>query len=213
MVRHPDTGFVRCPIARSLASIPCAALAGLRLFALAAIIAFSQTVPAQAQKQKASPVIPGGNSKAPINIDAGRLDFFDKESKLVYSGGVIARQGDATLKAPTLTIFLAKDAMKNSQSSEASSGDQVRKMEAAGPVTITSKDQVGTGNRGVYDKAANKVYLIGNPVLTQGRNIVRGGAQAQLIYDLATGQARISGGRVQSIIVPKGASQNSGKNR
>ncbi|MGE3247736.1 MAG: LptA/OstA family protein [Beijerinckiaceae bacterium] len=169
--------------------------------------------PAIAQKRNAASIIPGGNAKAPINIDAGRLDFFDKESKLVYSGGVLARQGEATLKAKTLTIFMVKDVVKNSQSSSGNSGDQVRRMEAAGPVTITSKDQVGTGNRGIYDKEANKVYLIGNPVLTQGSNIVRGGPGAQLIYDLNTGRARITGGRVQSIIVPKGENEGTKKRR
>jgi lipopolysaccharide export system protein LptA len=173
--------------------------------------------PALAQARKSAPIIPGGDSKAPINIDAGRLDFFDKESKLVYSGGVVARQGTATLKSKTLTIFLVKDAMKKSREAPAaapaggSSSDQVRRMEASGPVTITSKDQVGTGNRGVYDKAKNRVYLIGNPVLTQGVNIVRGGPKAQLIYDLNTSRAHITGGRVQSIIVPKGNESGSKK--
>lgn len=159
--------------------------------------------PSYAQKNRSSAIIPGGNAKAPISIDAGRLDFFDKESKLVYSGGVLARQGSATLKSSKLTIYLAKDAMKSAQGGSANSGDQVRRMEAAGPVTVTSKDQVGTGNRGVYDKQKNVLYLIGNPVLTQGPNITRGGPKARLVYDLNSGRARISGGRVQSIIVPK----------
>lgn len=166
-------------------------------------------IDAAAQRTKLSPIIPGGNSKEPISIDAGRLEFFDKESKLVYSGGVVAKQGKASLSAKALTIFLKKDAVRKAQSSE--NNDYVRRMEAKGPVTIKSKDQVGTGNRGVYDKTANKVYLIGNPVLTQGPNIVRGGANAQLVYDLNTGRARITGGRVQSIIVP--SSKNSAKRR
>ncbi len=46
--------------------------------------------------------------------------------------------------------------------------NQVRRMEATGPVTVTNKTQVGTGDRGVYDRVENKVYLIGNPVLTEG---------------------------------------------
>ena len=159
----------------------------------------------EAQKRRASAIIPGGNAKAPISINAGRLDFFEKESKLVYSGGVVAQQGNASLKASKLTIFLAKDAVKTAQGGGgASSGDQVRRMVAAGPVTIRSKDQVGTGNQGIYDKAKNVVYLIGNPVLTQGPNITKGGPKARLVYDLNNGRARISGGRVTSILVPKG---------
>ena len=179
---------------------------GLRLGVLAAFVmtglALAGSDQVLAQKRRASAIIPGGNAKAPINISAGRLDFLNKENKLIYSGGVLARQGDATLKCSTLTIFLAKDAVKSSGAGDAGSSDQVRRMEAAGPVTITSRDQVGTGNRGIYDKVKNVVYLIGNPVLTQGANITKGGPNAQLVYDLNSSRARISGGRVTSILVP-----------
>lgn len=164
--------------------------------------------PALAQRT-GSPVLPGGNSKEPIQIDAGKLEYLEKEQRLIYSGGVLAKQGEATLKAPTLTIFFTKDeTAKGAKSSSAAAalgggGDsQVRRMEATGPVTVTNKTQVGTGDRGVYDRVENKVYLIGNPVLTEGPHVVRGNAQSQLIYDLTSGRAQISGGRVQSLITP-----------
>ena len=41
---------------------------------------------AQAQKGGTPALLPGGNSKDPISINAAKLDFFDKEQKLVYSG-------------------------------------------------------------------------------------------------------------------------------
>ncbi len=173
----------------------------LGLFALSA-------QPALAQRT-GSPVLPGGNSKEPIQIDAGKLEYLEKEQRLVYSGGVLAKQGDATLKSPTLTIFFTKDeTAKGGKPSGAATalgggGDnQVRRMEATGPVTVTNKTQVGTGDRGVYDRVENKVYLIGNPVLTEGPHVVRGNGQSQLIYDLTSGRAQIVGGRVQSLITP-----------
>ncbi|HEY8578480.1 MAG TPA: LptA/OstA family protein [Beijerinckiaceae bacterium] len=177
-----------------------------RLRALLVAAAALAATPALAQKR--TPLIPGGNSRAPINIDAGKLDYFDKESKLVYSGGVVARQGDATLKAPTLTILFNKEESggKASMATLGGGDNQVKRMEADGPVTITSKDQVGTGDRGVYDRAENKVYLIGNPVLSEGPHIVRGDQSSRLIYDLDSGRAQVVGGRVQSIITP-GAGQ------
>ena len=182
-----------------LKRLPSAAAAG---FAIACALA----QPALAQRS-GSPILPGGNSRAPIQIDAGKLDFFDKEQRLVYSGGVLAKQGDATLKAASLTIFFSKpDEEKNSKPANSANplgGDnQVRRMEAAGPVTITNKSQVGTGDRGVYDRVENRVYLIGNPVLTEGPHVVRGDGQSQLIYDLTSGRAQITGGRVQSLITP-----------
>lgn len=182
---------------------------------LLATIAFCALFASPALAQRTgSPVLPGGNSREPIHIDAGKLEYFDKEQRLVYSGGVLAKQGEATLKAPTLTIFFTKEegkgakndgkgAKPNNAAAALGGGDnQVKRMEATGPVTITNKTQVGTGDRGVYDRVENKVYLIGNPVLTEGPHVVRGNAQSQLIYDLTSSRAQIVGGRVQSLITP-----------
>jgi lipopolysaccharide export system protein LptA len=164
--------------------------------ALGVAAALAATVPALAQK--ASAVLPGASSKEPVSIDAGKLDYFDKEQKLVYSGAVVATQGESRLKASVLTIFL--------EASEGSAnGHRMRRMEAQGPVTVTAKDQIGTGDSGVYDKAENKVFLIGHVTLSQGANVTKG---ERLIYDLATNQAVVigggnaQGGRVRSIFTP-----------
>ncbi len=177
------------------------------------LVATSLAQPSQAQRKKggSSPLIPGGNSKAPIAIDAERLEYLEKEQKFIYSGNVVARQGEATLKAPTMTVYLEKDGTKKPGSAQADTGmnDQIKRIETTGPVTITLKDQsgktqVGTGDRGLYDKPANKVFLIGHPVLTQDQNIVRGAPGQTLEYDLNSGRANFSGaGRVSTIFVPE----------
>jgi lipopolysaccharide export system protein LptA len=171
--------------------------------ALTAGWAHGLMVPASAQKSgKALAVLPGASGKEPINIDAGKLEYFDKEQKAVYSGAVVAVQGESRLKTEVLTIFLDRAAPGGGQADPGSAG-QVRRMEATGGVTIVQKDQVGTGDRGEYDKVANKVYLYGNVTLSQGPNVVKGG---KLTYDLTSGQAVMEdkggSGRVQSIIVP-----------
>jgi lipopolysaccharide export system protein LptA len=162
------------------------------LFFAAALMA---SAPALAQK---SPVLPGASSKDPVSIDAGKLDYFDKDQKLVYSGAVVATQGESRLKASVLTIFL-EPAPANANS------HQMRRMEAQGPVTITAKDQIGTGDSGIYDKAENKVLLTGHVTLSQGANVTKG---ERLTYDLNTNQAVVvggstaQGGRVRSIFTP-----------
>ena len=175
---------------------------------MVSFILASQPALAQAKKGRTSPLIPGGNSRAPISIDAERLEYIEKDQKFIYSGNVIARQGDATLKAPIVTIFLERDATRKPAGQGADTGmnDQIKRIEASGPVTVTSKDQVGTGDKGIYDKPNNKVFLIGHPVLTQGPNVVRGAPDGTLEYDLDSGRANIrggkGGGRVQSIFTP-----------
>ena len=172
----------------------------LRLL-LAALLASLGAAPALAQKS-GTVILPGGDSRAPVSIDAARLEYFDKEQKLVYSGGVVAKQGDSVMRAAALTIFMNSGAMQGGGASVAGE-NQVKRMEAAGPVTIISKDQVGMGDRAVYDKDGDKVLLIGNVSLSQGGNIIKGKADSRLIYDLKTSQAIIEGaGGVNSLMTP-----------
>jgi lipopolysaccharide export system protein LptA len=169
----------------------------IRPAALVCVLALAAG-PALAQKGGTA-LLPGGNSHAPISVNAEKLEYFSKDGKAVYSGNVVAKQGDATLRAATLSIFFSHDKTKQSDPGMPNtSGSQVERMEAQGPVTITQKDQVGTGDRGLYEKAENKVYLIGNVKLSQGPNIAKG---EKLVYDLTTGQAQIIG-RVSSLFVP-----------
>ena len=167
----------------------------MRRAALAAALLALAAAPALAQK---GAVLPGGSSKEPVSIDAGKLDYFDKEQKLVYSGAVVATQGESRLKASVLTIFVEP-------APNGAGGHQMRRMEAQGPVTVTSKDQIGTGDNAVYDKAENKVFLTGHVTLSQGGNVTKG---ERLVFDLTTNQAVVLGGassasgRVRSIFTP-----------
>ena len=171
----------------------------VRPVVLACVMSASAAFLAHAEDSRSGQILPGGNSKEPVNIDAGKLDYFDKEQKLIYTGNVIATQGGSKLHASTLVIYLTpKD--PTATAGVPSSSSQVRRMEAAGPVTITSKDQIATGDSGIYEKSENKVYLIGNVTLTQGPNVTKGD---KLIYDLTTSQAAVTG-RVRSMFLPSG---------
>jgi lipopolysaccharide export system protein LptA len=165
------------------------------------LAALVTTTPASAAGRSGG-ILPGASAKDPLNIDAGKLDYFEKEQKLIYSGSVIVTQGPSTLKAARLIIFLEG---KGSGQPAATTNDRVKHIDVEGPVTLVSKDQIGTGDRGSYDKAENKVYLTGNVTLTQGENIVKG---ERLVYDVATGMATVQGGgaqggRVRSTFTPK----------
>jgi len=173
----------------------------LRFLAAAGLLALAQA-PAFAQKAPAPVVLPGGDSKAPVSIDAAKLEYFDKEQKLVYSGGVVAKQGDSTLRSTNLVIFLASSVIQGAPAASTGNSDsQIKRMEAAGPVTIISKDQIGTGDRATYNKEDNKFLLLGNVTLSQGGNVIKGKPESRLVYDLTTSQAVIEGG-VNSLMTP-----------
>ena len=173
----------------------------LRFLAAAGLLAVAQA-PAFAQKAPAPVVLPGGDSKAPVSIDAAKLEYFDKEQKLVYSGGVVAKQGDSTLRSTNLVIFLASSVIQGGPAASTGNSDsQIKRMEAAGPVTIISKDQIGTGDRATYNKEDKKFLLLGNVTLSQGGNVIKGKPESRLVYDLTTSQAVIEGG-VNSLMTP-----------
>jgi lipopolysaccharide export system protein LptA len=184
----------------------------MRLYVLPATLGLviAALAPAHAKSARTGGILPGASAKDPLNIDAGKLDYFDKEQKLIYSGSVIVVNGPSTLKASKLTIYLENKGIGGNAPPTGegqATSDKVKHIDAEGPVTMVSKDQVGTGDKGSYDRAENKVYLTGNVVLTQGESVTKGD---RLIYDVTTGQAVVqaggsaqSSGRVHSIFTPK----------
>ena len=192
------------------------------LGALAAIFVVA-TLSAQAAVNKPatnSPLLPGGNSKEPVTIEADKLVYFDKEQKAIYSGNVIVIQGDTKLTCATMIIHMEKSApagsatttatpaaatAKDANASPAPSTESshVSHMDCAGPVTVLSKTQTATGDSAIYDKPQNKIWLIGHVTLSDGGNVTKGD---KLTYDLTSGQATVdtggTSGRVKGLFLP-----------
>ena len=163
-------------------------------------------------------IFPGSNSKEPISIDANKLVYYDKEHKAIYSGNVVVIQGDTKMTCTVMTVFLDRSPAQGQNQAAAGaqkpdpgpqgqsgpSGDSgVKHLEATGPVTVISKTQVATGDSGRYDKAENKVWLIGHVTLSDGQNVTKGD---KLTYDLTSGQATVdtggTSGRVKGLFLP-----------
>jgi lipopolysaccharide export system protein LptA len=172
----------------------------------------------QAKKKNESALGFNGNSKEPIQIDADRLEVFNKEQRAVYTGNVVAVQGETTVKSPVMIVYFerqnrqgegaaatpaAAPAAGSGQGSGSSDGGtSLRRVEAKGGVTVVSKDQVATGNEGVFDRATNKIILTGNVALSQGENVTKG---EKLTYDTETGVALVESSsktRVRGFFVP-----------
>ncbi len=153
-------------------------------------------------------IFPGTSSKEPISIDADKLVYFDKEHKAIYTGNVVVIQGDTKMTCTVMTVYLDHGptqgaAQPADSASWTGGGAGVKRLEATGPVTVVSKTQVATGDSGSYDKAEDKVWLIGHVTLSDGQNVTKGD---KLTYDLKSGQATIDtdakSGRVHGQFVP-----------
>ena len=191
------------------------------LAAMAAALLCSSGAGAAAEKPSGpndSPAIfPGTSSKEPISIDADKLVYYDKEHKAVYSGNVVVIQGDTKMTCSAMTVFLdhgptqAAPQPASGQSGAPGTDSGVKHLDAIGPVTVISKTQVATGDSGSYDKAEDKVRLIGHVTLSDGQNVTKGD---KLTYDLKSGLAIVDtsakSGRVHGQFIPK-SSDEAGK--
>jgi len=149
-----------------------------------------------------------GSSKEPIKIDANKLDVFDKEGRAVFSGDVVAVQGESTMKCTAMTVFYEQQNREDGAAQPAATTAQgpgesaIKRIECKGPVTIVSRTQVATGDNATFDRDANKILLNGNAALSDGPNVTRG---ERVVYDINTGVASIDtkpGGRVRALFVP-----------
>src|SRR5271165_5176376 len=189
-------------------------LAGFSL-AMSVAAGFAATKPSP-PPPSASPIqiLPGTSSKEPVSIDADKLVYYDKERKAVYSGNVVVIQGDTKMTCSVMTVFLDRSpspaanppaAAPAGAEDSPSANSGIKHLDAAGPVTVVSKTQVATGDNATYDKAENKVRLIGHVTLSDGQNVTKGD---KLTYDLKTSQATIDTGsktgRVHGQFLPSG---------
>ena len=130
-----------------------------------------------------------------VQIEAASLEVRDKQKVATFTGNVKVVQGDTTMRCSSLVVFY--DSQQTAGSVKAASpgpggAQQIRRLEARGGVTVTQKDQTATGETGIFDMQANTVTLIGNVVVSQGPNVMRGD---RLVADLTTGVSRVDAGK------------------
>jgi lipopolysaccharide export system protein LptA len=156
----------------------------------------------------------GGDSKEPIKIDADKLDVLDKENKAVFTGNVVAVQGETTVRCTVMTVLYegrgggqggaasAKATAPAAGGKEQGNDSSIKRILCKGPVTVVSKTQAATSDNAEFDRANNLVIMTGNVALNDGPNITRG---EKLTYNTVTGVANVEtgkGGRVQGYFVP-----------
>lgn len=135
---------------------------------------------APAEGQQAPRASSGFNSNSPVDVEADRIEVQDRADRAIFSGNVVARQGNMTMNAARVTVIYTNN-----------NGVDVQRMEATGGVTLRTPTETAQGSVGLYDVDRRLVTLIGGVHLTQGQNRVQGG---RLVLDLNSHRAVMDGG-------------------
>ena len=127
---------------------------------------------------------------APYDVLADRLDVDDAAKAAVFTGNVVAVQGDMTIRSVELTAFYTGSAGLAAAADGTKKGAaSLTHLKARKKVTVLSKDgRTATGDWADIDIKTNIATLGGTVVLTQGKNIVRG---TKLLIDMNTGETTI----------------------
>jgi len=172
------------------------------IFMMAFLIALAPCALAQPGANNAPNALQGfqQNRGQPVQIEASRLEVRDKDKMATFTGNVKVVQGDTTMRCKTLVVFYEQQ-NKDGQQAAAQpmpaakpgpgGSSQISKLEASGGVTVVQKDQTATGDRALFDMKSNTVTLLGNVLVSQGPNVMRG---EKLVVDLTTGVSRVDAG-------------------
>ena len=134
------------------------------------------------------------NSKEPIDITGDRLEVENEVA--TWAGHVRAVQGEAILTADRLVADLDKDGT-------------FKKIHALGTVRYSNGKEAITGDKGVFDDKTRTIVVTGNVIVTQGEQIMTGGA---LTYWVDTGKIVFTapaGRRIRGVFHPKQGAGNS----
>lgn len=139
-----------------------------------------------------------GEQAASIQIESDRMESVGGENAILFSGQVVARQGDLVVHSDGMTVFY----LDEEERAQLPAGDErrLKKLFAIGNVKIETPEWIGTGERLDYFEVERKVYLTGNARVWQGNNLVTG--EAVTIY-LDEGKSIVErsdkpGGRVRA---------------
>ena len=137
-------------------------------------------------------------SKLPVTIKSSEMSADNKGKTAIFKGKVMARQGDITIYADTLTVNYGDE--KNS----------MEKIEANGNVRIVQENRIGTASHAVYDSKPGKIILTGNPKVMQGADTISGKI---ITFFIDEEKSEVSGdgdSRVITVIHPPAWKSNAG---
>ena len=115
----------------------------IKIFCLAFAAAIVAISPAQAQTDF-KPAMTLGKGSGPVKIEADSLEVQDKNKSAVFSGNVIVRRDDVTLRAGEMTVFYSGKggaAKPAADAAQTPAGQDVTRITMKNHVLFTQKDQ------------------------------------------------------------------------
>lgn len=146
-----------------------------------AALALAVAAATAAAQSLASSALRGHDSRAPIDVDADRIEVLDSANQAIFSGNVRVRQGSLSIDAARIRV--AYDRSRG--------GDPViRRLDAEGDVRMRSPSEQARARFAIYDVENRILTLIGGVELARGVERLAGN---RLTIDLDSGRSTLDG--------------------
>jgi lipopolysaccharide export system protein LptA len=175
-----------------------------------ALLVSSLALPASAQEKKPSTPFQGFSSDndKPVNIKADQLETHQDEQKAIFTGNVVATQGESTLTSEELTVFYEAASLPGKQPADAAgtSPAQPAAPSAALPADASSTAEAADADTApAPDNKVKKLVAKGNVVVTAPDQKATGDDG---ILDMETNIATLTG---QEVVMTQGCNVLRGK--
>ena len=166
----------------------------MRRFAVALLVVALAGGPAAAQAPKPTPktTTDADGKTPPVTVDADKMERFGKESLVVFTGSVVARQNNSVQYADRMEVYFDEK------------GDKILRTVSTGSVKIITRDcRTGTAKRAEYFDLEQRLVLSGGARVWQDENVISG--ETITIY-LSQDRSVVQGGkqdRVKAVFYPR----------
>lgn len=137
----------------------------------------------------------------PIYINSARTESLERERRVLLTGNVDIRQGDARLRADRVTILFAERQGAAGPESIAGGFGQIERIVAEGSVYYVTPELKAKGDRGVYELSNDTIVMTGNVALMRDRDVAEG---ERLRMEIGNRRTTLEGGsgRARMVIDP-----------
>ena len=140
-------------------------------------------------------------STLPITVKSNEMNADNTAKSAVFSGKVVAKQGDVTIFSDKLIVSYAEK------------GGDVEKIEAFGNVRIVQLNRTGFSDQAVYESSSGRIVMTGSPRVVQGDDSIRGKVITYYVddeksYVTSDGDPKA---RVEAVINPAARKKDAGK--
>jgi len=159
-----------------------------RIFVLSASIFAASVTFVSAQGTEIAFGAKRADSSLPVEVTADTLRVNQTDGTAIFNGNVLVGQGEMRLSADEVRIeYIMEDG---------ESTGEVGRVIATGGVTFVNGPEAAEGEMADYDVPGGTMFMTGNVILTQGKNILAG---EKLVVNMDDGTG-VMEGRVKSIL-------------